>query len=128
MVFFSSSEISSPPTPPTQHKKYFVSAHRDDCDEDPKNGADQLRDESAAAFAELAEHGLTVAQTAQSAKAFLLHDDGALITSLDTASADTPFPFLLSLPQARLEALLTAQLLGLGVPAARKACRSRGSC
>ena len=36
----------------TQHKKYFVSAHRDDCDEDPKNGADQLRDESAAAFAE----------------------------------------------------------------------------
>jgi hypothetical protein len=57
----------------TQHKKYFVSAHRDDCDEDPKNGADQLRDESAAAFAELAEHGLTVAQTAQSAKAFLLH-------------------------------------------------------
>ncbi|MCK6520219.1 FAD-dependent oxidoreductase [Myxococcota bacterium] len=44
-----------------------------------------------------------------------LRDDGELITSLDTTSADTPFPFLLSLPQARLEAILTAALLGHGV-------------
>ena len=48
-----------------------------------------------------------------------LCDDGALITSIDTASADTPFPFLLSLPQARLEAILTAHLLGLGVTVER---------
>lgn len=44
-----------------------------------------------------------------------LRDDGELITSLDTTSADTPFPFLLSLPQTRLEAILTAALLGHGV-------------
>jgi 2-polyprenyl-6-methoxyphenol hydroxylase-like FAD-dependent oxidoreductase len=48
-----------------------------------------------------------------------LRDDGALITSLDTTSADTPFPFLLSLPQTRLEALLTTHLLGLGVTVER---------
>lgn len=48
-----------------------------------------------------------------------LRDDGELITSLDTTSADTPFPFLLSLPQARLEAILTARLLGHGVAVER---------
>ncbi len=55
-----------------RHKQHFVSAHRDDGDENPENGLDQLPEESTAAFAELAEHGLTVVRTAQSAKAFLL--------------------------------------------------------